>query len=58
MKVNDFSNIQYYNKIISIGNELLKFSLLVNYELLQFYVSFFDISKNFIVGRYGSNSSK
>lgn len=34
MKVNDFSNIQYYNKIISIGNELLKFSLLVNYELL------------------------
>ena len=23
MKVNDFSNIQYYNKIISIGNELL-----------------------------------
>ena len=43
MKVNDFSNIPYYNKIISFGNELLKFSLLVNCELLQFYVSFFDI---------------
>jgi hypothetical protein len=34
MKVNDFSNIKNYNKIISIGNELLKFNLLVNYGLL------------------------
>jgi hypothetical protein len=51
----DFSNIQYFNRMISLGYEFLKFSLLVNSGMLQIFTSSFTNSKNLIVNRGNGN---
>ncbi|MGN6822614.1 MAG: hypothetical protein ACTHJ7_07575 [Candidatus Nitrosocosmicus sp.] len=53
----DFSNIRYFNRMISLGYEFLKFNLLVNSEMLQIFTLSFTNSKNFIVDRGNGNSA-
>ena len=52
-----FSNIQYFNRMISLGYEFLKFSLLVNSGMLQIFISSFTNTNNFIVDRGNGNSA-
>ena len=56
MEKNVFNNIQYINSMFSIGKDLLKFSIQVNSEMLQFFLSFFDISYNLFTKRNNSDS--
>ena len=56
MEDNIFNNIQYINRMFSIGKDLLKFSLLLNSEILNFFIPFFDIPNNIMVERNNSNS--
>jgi hypothetical protein len=52
-----FSNIQYFNRLISVGYEFLKFGLLVNSGMLQIFTSSFTNSKNLTVDRGNGKST-
>ena len=54
----DFSNIRYFNRMISLGYDILKLSLLVNSEMLQIFISLFTNSNNLIVERGNGNSAE
>ena len=51
----DFSNIQYFNRMISLGYEFLKFGLLLNSGMLQIFISSFTNSNNLIVEQGNGN---
>ena len=51
----DFSNIQYFNRMISLGYEFFKFSLLVNSGMLRIFISSFTNSNNYSVDRGNGN---
>jgi hypothetical protein len=55
MEENVFNNMLYIDRMLSIGKDLLKFSLLLNSELLQFFMSLIDISNNTITKRKNDN---
>ncbi|HXS60251.1 MAG TPA: hypothetical protein VN703_05505 [Candidatus Sulfopaludibacter sp.] len=54
----DFSNIQYFSRMISLGYEFLKFSLLVSSGMLQNVISSFTNSNSLFVERGDGNSSE